>query len=149
MSAVGCGITDKDEIMKLKLFVIALLSAISFAAFGQVSQLQAFAPNANNTITITANTSGNIPTPVQAIGQGGNIVQYMLTNIGVNNAFISYSNTSAGATTNCVVPTGTATATVPLLATSQIIITLPASQYFCGITSSGTSIIYVTPGAGT
>ena len=133
----------------MKKLVLSLLLLVSASAIGQTSQLQAFNPNGNNTITLTANTSGNLPTPVQAIGQGGNIVQYMLTNIGVNNAFISYSNTSAGATTNCVVPTGTATATVPLLATSQIIITLPASQYFCGITSSGTSIIYVTPGAGT
>ena len=130
-----------------RILALLLLLACGLAQ-AQVAQLQAFAPS-GNTYTFTANTSGNIPTPVQVLGSaGGSTAQYLLTNIGANIAFISYSNTSAGASTNCVIPTGTSQAAIPVLAFSQIIVTLMTQAYFCGITASGTSIIYVQAGAG-
>ena len=112
-----------------------------------IANIQAFAP-LGNTITFTANTSGNIPTPVQAVPVSGTATQYLISNTGVNLAFISYANSAALATANCVVPTGTSTLTVPVLPGSAVVITAGTSYYFCGITSSGTSVIYVTPGAG-
>ena len=138
---------------KYRINFLASLSLILFAFYcsatqAQVAQSAAFQP-CNVTITFTANTSGNIPTPVQATCGSGSLgnTQYLITNVGANYAFISYG-TSAIATANCVVPTGTATATVPLLAGTQIVITTGAGSYFCGITTSGTSVIYLTPGVG-
>lgn len=128
-----------------------LLALILLLAFGvahaQVAQLQAFTP-IGNTVTFTSNTTGNVPTPVQATGcSTGSSCQYLITNIGVNTAFIGFG-TSANATANAVVPTGTSTFVVPSLPGTQIIITTGGGSYFTGITSSGTSIIYVGAGNG-
>jgi len=124
-----------------------LLATVSIFANAQGTYSVPFNPY-SKTITFTANVSGSIPTPVMAPSNAGTATQYLISNTGVNLAFISYSPTSAGATTNCVVPTGTATATVPSLPGTQIIITTGPNAYFCGITGSGTSIIYVTSGYG-
>lgn len=129
-----------------KLFALALLFACGLAN-AQVAQLQAFAPN-GNTITFTAAVSGAIPTPVQATTPAGQSYQYIVTNIGTVTAFISWGS-SATATANCVIPTGTSQSVVPILPSAAFVITLPANVFFCGITASGTAIIYVTPGVGT
>jgi hypothetical protein len=130
-----------------KILAVLLLFICGFAQ-AQVAQTSAFNPT-GKTITFTANTSGSIPTPVQATGAGGpsGNSQYLITNTGSNIAFVSWG-TSAEATANCVIPTGTAQLSVPVLAFSQVILTLPNSAFFCGITASGTSVIYVQAGAG-
>ena len=133
--------------MKKLLSIVLLL--FCGLAFGQVAQIQAFNPNGNSVVTFTGNTSGSVPTPVQATGCPSNTrCQYILTNIGVNNVFVGYGTTAAVATANSVIPTGTATIVVPLLASSQIIITTDPNAYFTGITASGTSVVYVQAGAG-
>ena len=119
-------------------FFLALACGLAQA---QNANLQAFTPN-GKTITFTANTSGNIPTPVQAVSTGGNS-QYVITNIGIVTAFISFGS-SADATANCVVPTGTSQLVIPILAGSQFVMTTFSSSFFCGITSSGTAIIYLS-----
>ena len=96
--------------------------------------------------TITANTSGNIPAPIQALPTTGSAFQYLIWNQGVNFANVSYATTSATATTNCIVPPSL---TLPVGPGAAILITLPYSgAYFCGITASGTSIVTITPGVG-
>jgi hypothetical protein len=129
---------------------ILLVALVLFAcvANAQVAQLGPFSPT-GNTVTITANISGSIPSPVQATSLSGTSRQYLIANVGSNAAYLSYSTTSAGATANCVVPTGTSTAVVPVLGSSMMTITTTQNSYFCAITSSSTSVIYITPGDGT
>ena len=130
-------------------YLLVLLALICGLAQAQVSQIQAFQP-CGNTITFTANTSGNIPTPVQAACSSTSFtanVQYVVTNIGAVPVFLSFG-TSANATANCVVPTSTPTNVIPILQYSQVTITTGGASYFCGITSSSTAIVYVTPGTG-
>lgn len=132
----------------MKQLFALLLALVCGLAQAQVSQLQAFQPT-GNTVTFTANTSGNLPSPVQATGCAtGSVCQYLITNTGVNNACIGFG-TSANATANAVVPTGTATFCTWILAGTQIIITTGYGSFFTGITSSGTSIVYVQAGQGT
>ena len=134
--------------MKVKILLSFILALICSVASAQVSQLQPFVPM-GNTVTFTANTSGNIPTPVQATTTAGIVGQYLVANVGTSAVFVSYATTSALATTNCVVPTGTSTATFTMLPSSIMVITVAPNSYFCGITTSGTSAVYITPGQGT
>lgn len=128
---------------------IAALALIPAIAWGQV-QYAPFQP-AGMTRHMTANTTGNIPTPIQAIAtltppMGSKAFQYLVCNEGVNTTYVSYAATSALATTNCTAPPSL---TVTSLASSCEIITIPISgAYFCGITNSGTSVIGVAPGDG-
>lgn len=132
----------------MKQFITLLLALVCGLAQAQVVQLQAFQPD-GNTITFTANTSGNLPSPVQATGcVTGQICQYLITNIGLNNVCLGFG-TSANATANAVVPTGTSTFCTWILANTQIIITTGVGSFWTGITSSGTSIVYVQSGKGT
>lgn len=129
-----------------KLFAV-ILALVCGLAQAQVAQIQPFMPT-GNTVTFTANTSGSLPTPVKASTPAGSNTQYVITNIGANTAFISYAGDSATATANCVIPTGTSTPVIPVLSQTQIAVTTFANSFFCGITASGTSVIYVTPGIG-
>ena len=132
--------------MKLKRLLYLLLLVQVFA-FGQNTLGAPF--NATGlTQTITAKTSGNIPTPVQVTGVYNLSQQYLLSNIGLNVAFVSVEATSALATTTCVIPTGTGQNVYILLPSTQIIVTDIPNAYFCSITSSSTSVLYITPGLG-
>jgi len=98
-----------------------------------------------NTTVFTAATSA--PTPVQAVSTtlGGN--QYRILNAGSVIAFLGVGNSAAGATANAVVATSSQ-ASLPLLPGTDEIITFVPNAYFTGITSSGTAVIYITPGDG-
>jgi hypothetical protein len=135
----------KGRLMKSIFAIFCLLAALGAQAQTTVSA--PFQPY-GNTITFTANISGSIPTPVQTTGGTFSTSQYLVSNVGANDVFVSYSTVSATATANCVVPTGTATAVVPVFARTQVIFTTATGSYFCGITSAGTSAVYVTPGVG-
>ena len=131
---------------KMRTIIAVLLALVCGLAQAQ-SQMQPFTPS-GNTATFTANTSGNLPTPVQATGcPTGSNCQYLITNIGVNGACIGYG-TSANATANAVIPTSTPTFCTWVLPGTQIIITTGYGSYFTGITASGTSVFYVQPGIG-
>lgn len=126
----------------IRLLALLLTFVCGFAQ-AQNANLQAFTPT-GNTVTVTAATSA--PTPVRAVSAGGT-TQYILTNIGSVVAFISFGS-SADATANCVVPTGTSQLVVPILPLSQFVLTTFTGSWFCGITSSGTAVIYISPGVG-
>ncbi len=106
----------------------------------------AFNPT-GNTITFTANTSA--PTGVLATSGGYKTNQYRVHNAGTNTAFIAVSDVSgAAAASAAVIPTGTSQPSYPIPGGAIEIWSLPPNVYFSGITASGTSIVYVTPGRG-
>jgi hypothetical protein len=100
-----------------------------------------------NTVTFTANVSGSVPTPVQAVALSLGCNQYRVVNAGTVTVFIGAGATSANATSNAVVVSTTSQA-VPLLPGAIEILSFPPNAYFTGITSSGTAVMYVTPGEG-
>lgn len=99
------------------------------------------------TVTFTAATSA--PTTVQAPTlENERAPQYVLTNIGTADVFVGYAADTGSATANAVIPTGTPTFGFWLLARCQVTLSGPPGAFFTGITASGTSIVYVTPGYG-
>jgi hypothetical protein len=106
----------------------------------------AFTPM-GNTVTFTANVSGSVPTPVQALSTtlGGN--QYRILNAGTNTVFLGIGNTSANATANAAV-VSSSQAAYPLLPGTDEILTFAPNWYFTGITSSGSAVVFITPGDG-
>jgi hypothetical protein len=106
----------------------------------------AFLPN-GNTVTFTANVSGSVPTPVQAVSNGLSSNQYRILNAGSVTVFLGSGTSSANATSNAVVVTSTGTS-VPLLPGTDEIMSFAPSAYFTGITASGTAVVYITPGDG-
>lgn len=133
-------------IKKLKLFAaLALLAPI--LALAQTIVISLPAQVNGPTITFTAAVAGSLPVPVQATSTPGSAYtqQYVITNNGANTAFVSSGTSAAIATTNCVIPAGTATLTIPMLPLSQSTITAPPNLFFCGITATSTSAIFVTP----
>jgi hypothetical protein len=107
--------------------------------------IQAFTPM-GNTITFTA-TSSSPTTSVQAASTtlGGN--QYRIINSGNVTVFMGYGQANASAVANAVVVTSTQSS-IPLLSGTDEILTFTPNAYFCGITSSGSAVIYITPGDG-
>ena len=99
------------------------------------------------TVTFTADTTA--PSTVQCVSDNGERTsQYMLTNIGTSDVWVAFDAITSKATQRAVIPTGTAQYGLWLLARSQIVFTGPPDAFFTGITSAGTSIVYVTPGYG-
>ena len=98
-----------------------------------------------NTVTFTAATSA--PTPVQCSSStiGGN--QYRIINNGNVTAFLGYGSTATDATNSAAVVSTTSPA-FPLLPNTDEILTFVPNAYFTAITSSGTAVIYITPGDG-
>jgi len=98
-----------------------------------------------NTVVFSATTSA--PTPVQAVSTtlGGN--QYRVLNSGTVTVFMGIGTSSANATSNAAVVSSTGAA-IPLLSGTDEIMTFPPNAYFTGITSSGTAVVYITPGDG-
>jgi len=101
-----------------------------------------------NTITFTAATSA--PAAVQAIQSTANsfsYVQYRIVNAGGNLTFLGYGNTALIANTNSGIVSSTGSS-LPLLPGTVEVLSLPANSYITGVTSTGTSIVYITPGLG-
>ena len=102
--------------------------------------------------TVKLVAASTAPTPVQVPSTtlGGN--QYRVINLSSNTAcFLAYAQTEAGATSNCVVPTGIGanSATVlPLLPQTDEILSFVPNAYFTAITTAGTADLYITPGDG-
>lgn len=106
--------------------------------------IQAFS-KMGNTVVFAASTTA--PTPVQAVSTtlGGN--QYRIINPGTVTVFLGYGMTSADAANNAVV-VSSSQASLPLLPGTDEILTFAPNAYFTGITSSGSTSIYITPGDG-
>ena len=98
-----------------------------------------------NTITFTAATTA--PTPVQCTSTtlGGN--QYRIINSGTVVVFLGYGTTSSDASNNATVITTTGLS-LPLLPSTDEILSFVPNAYFTAITASGTAQIYITPGDG-
>ena len=105
---------------------------------------QAFTPT-GNTVMFTASTTA--PTPVQAVSTtlGGN--QYRILNSGTVTVFMGVGSTAALSTSNATVITSTS-ATIPILAGTDEILTFSPNAYFTGITASSTAVVYITCGDG-
>ena len=99
-----------------------------------------------NTVTFLADTTK--PAPVQCLSStlGGN--QYRIINTSSNVVvFLGYGTTSAEANTNCQIITSSQNS-LPILPTTDEILTFVPNAYFTGITASGNATIYITPGDG-
>jgi len=107
--------------------------------------IQAFTPM-GNTVIFTA-TSSSPTTSVQAASTtlGGN--QYRIINSGNVTVFMGYGQSNASAVANAVIVTSTQSS-IPLLSGTDEILTFTPNAYFAGITSSGSAVIYITPGDG-
>ena len=110
-----------------------------------------------NAFTVLGNTAkltaaATAPTPIQVTSAtlGGN--QYRIINLSTTiTAFLSFSQTSAAAASNCVIPTGdgsNAKNCIPILPSTDEILSFVPNGYFTAITASGTADIYITPGDG-
>lgn len=101
-----------------------------------------------NTVTLTADTTP--PTPVQCVSTtlGGN--QYRIINTSTTvTAYLSFAATATDATTNCIIPTVSASSRVlPILPATDEIITFVPNAYFTANTASSTATLFITPGDG-
>jgi hypothetical protein len=103
-----------------------------------------------NTVKLVGATTA--PTPVQVTSStlGGN--QYRIINLSTTvTAFLAYSQTAAGASANCVIPTGdggNAKNCIPILPSTDEILSFVPNGYFTAITTGSTADLYITPGDG-
>jgi len=104
----------------------------------------AFTP-VGNTVTFTASTTAPAAVQVPSTTLGGN--QYRILNSGNVTVFMGIGNAAANAAANAVVVSSTG-ASYPLLPGTDEILTFAPKWYFSGITSSGTAVVYITPGDG-
>jgi hypothetical protein len=106
--------------------------------------IQAFT-KLGNTVVFTAATTA--PAAVQAVSTtlGGN--QYRIINPGSVTVFLGYGTTATEANTNAAIVTTTGAA-LPLLPGTDEILTFVPNAYFTGITASGSTSVYITPGDG-
>ena len=129
---------DGNVMADAKAYVASLLQ-------GEIMGINAFTKT-GNTVTFLANTTQ--PAPVQCLSStlGGN--QYRIINTSSNvTVFLGYGTTSAEANTNCAIVTSSQNA-LPILPTTDEILTFVPNAYFTGITASGNATIYITPGDG-
>ena len=98
-------------------------------------------------------TAANVATtPVQVPSTTLGVNQYRVINLYSNTScLLSFAQNSADATTNCVIPTGDAANSTPVLTllpqTDEILSFVP-NAYFTAITVSGTADLYICPGDG-
>jgi hypothetical protein len=106
--------------------------------------INAFTPLGNTAIFTAAATA---PTPVQAVGSTMGPNQYRIINTGTVVVFLGFGTSAAEATAMAVTPTG-ATKTIPLLPSTDEILTFQPNAYFTGIAAAGSAVVYITPGDG-
>lgn len=109
-----------------------------------MSSANPFTP-VGNTVTFTA--AATVPTAVQAL-PAGNIqaTQYLIQNAGSAIVFLGVGASNAAAVANAVSFTSTGPS-IPLLAGSIQVLTLPPNSFFTGNSTSSTAV-YITPGEG-
>lgn len=97
-----------------------------------------------NTVTFTAAVSP--PPPVQAASSTVGATQYRVHNTGNAVVYLGFGSTSAAATT--MANSTIVGSTLSLVGGGVEVFTLNANQYFTGATTTGTSIVNITPGDG-
>ena len=111
----------------------------------------AFLP-AGNCTAITGAVSP--PMPIQIGGPNATGPSTSLMSLDVwnsdatNDGFLAWGPSSAAATANAVVPTGTGRQVLPLPHGMRKTFTFPAGQWFTVVSAAGTPICYLTPGIG-
>ena len=105
--------------------------------------IMAFTPM-GNTVSFTANVAP--PTAVQAVSRTIGGTQYRIHNVGSNAVYIGFGDSAANASTMANV--SIAGSTLSMMGNSVEVFTLNANQYFTAATSSGTSVVNITPGDG-
>ena len=105
--------------------------------------IMAFTPMGN---TVTFLAASPAPTPVQALSTTIGGTQYRIHNSGNVVVYLGFGSTAAAATAAANVSINGETIT--LVPNSVEVFTFNVNQYFTGITSSGSSQVYVTPGDG-
>jgi len=100
-----------------------------------------------NSVAFTAATSA--PTAVQASNYEGTSLSgnYRVCNSGTVVVFLGIGRTATEAAANATVLTASANC-LPILPGAIEVFKFGLNSFFTGITSSGTSVVYVTPGAG-
>jgi hypothetical protein len=103
--------------------------------------IQAFA-TMGNTVTFTA--ASTAPSAVQAESKtlGGN--QYRIINTGTVTVFLGYATSASDAGNNAA----NVATSLPLLPSTDEILSFVPNAYFTGKTASGTAVVYITPGDG-
>ena len=103
-----------------------------------------------NTCKLVAASSPPAPIQVTSSTLGGN--QYRIINLSTTvTAFLSYAQTSADATSNCVIPTGdgaNAKNCIPILPNTDEILSFVPNGFFTARTVASTADLYITPGDG-
>jgi hypothetical protein len=103
-----------------------------------------------NTCKLVAATTPPAPIQVASSTLGGN--QYRIINLSTTvTAFLSYAQTSAAATSNCVIPTGDGANSencIPILPNTDEILSFVPNGFFTARTVGSTADLYITPGDG-
>ena len=97
-----------------------------------------------NTVTFTAATSA--PTAVQALSPSIGSTQYRIHNTGNVVVYIGYGPNAAVAST--MANSSINGSTLSMVAGSVEIFTFNSNVYVTGVTTTGTSVVNVTPGDG-
>lgn len=105
--------------------------------------IMAFTPM-GNTVSITATVTA--PTPVRAVSTTIGGTQYRVHNTGNVVVYLGVGDTAAAATSAANASINGSTIT--LVPSSVEIFTFNVNAYFTGITSSGSGVVYITPGDG-
>lgn len=105
--------------------------------------IMAFTPM-GNTVTFLASTTA--PTAAQALSSTIGGTQYRVHNSGNVIVYLGVGNTAASANTAANISINGST--ISLVPNSVEVFTFNANQYFTGITSAGSSQVYITPGDG-
>lgn len=105
--------------------------------------IMAFTPM-GNTVTFTAATTA--PTPVRASSKTIGGTQYRIHNSGSAIVFLGFGDTANAAT--AMANTSINGTTITMEPNSVEVFTFNANVYFTAATTSGTSVVYVTPGDG-
>ena len=105
--------------------------------------VMAFTP-VGNTVTFTAAVTA--PTAVQAVSSTLGGTQYRIHNTGNVVVYIGYGTTAAAATT--MANASINGSTLSMVPNSVEVFTFNGSIFLTGVTTSGTSVVNVTPGDG-
>ncbi len=103
--------------------------------------MNAFKPSG---LTVSFTATPTAPTPVFAETVGlNNKSSYRIVNAGNATVFIGYGSSSNDATNKATLSTG-----IPVFAGSIEVFTFDGDYYFTGVTQSGSSTVFITPGEG-
>lgn len=111
---------------------------------------QAFYP-CGDTVVMAAATAAptGIQAPTNTVNDKRSVGTYRIVNTGSVMVYLSVGPTAAKCASGAVIPTaGNSKRIIPMSAGSTEILRLGDDPFFSGITSAGTSTLFITPGKG-